>query len=85
VARRTSHNAHTRPAYVLATIQTGQPMQLVNAFESPVKANGSGYAEPSVVRLTDHLKAQKSMWGLSYELEKSTPPLAFPALLDDAA
>jgi CRISPR system Cascade subunit CasC len=36
-ARRTTHNASTLPVYVLATVHTGQPMQLVNAFESPVR------------------------------------------------
>jgi len=84
-ARKTSHNAHTRPAYILATIQTGQPFQLVNAFEAPVKANGNGYIEPSIDRLLEYLKSQKATWGLSYDLEVSTPEVQFSELLDQVA
>jgi CRISPR system Cascade subunit CasC len=81
-ARQTGMNAHTRPAYVLATIQTGQPAQLVNAFEEPVRG-GHGYAEPSIDRLVGHIKAQKATWGISYDLEVSTPERPFQALLDE--
>jgi CRISPR system Cascade subunit CasC len=81
-ARRTSMNADTRPAFVLATVQTGQPLQLVNAFESPVKPNGHGYVEESVLRLTKHLEDMEKVWGLKYDLKKNTPNLPFEGLLD---
>lgn len=81
-ARKTTHNAHTRPGLVLATIQTGQPMQLVNAFESPIRANGHGYEEPSIDRLLTHKKTQDAIWGLSYDLEVSVPRVPFVELLN---
>lgn len=84
-ARQTTHNAHTRPGFVMATIQTGQPFQLCNAFEAPVRANGNGYVEPSTDRLIGYLKAQKATWDLSYDLEVTTPPHTFAALLDKVA
>jgi len=67
--------------YVLATIHAGQPMQLVNAFESPVRANGTGYEQGSVDRLLKHRDAVKTTWGLSYDLEVSVPERTFLALL----
>lgn len=79
--RQTTHNAHTRPAFMLATIQTGQPFQLVNAFESPIRANGNGYIEPAIDRLIGYRKAEKAIWGLSYDLEVSVPVVSFPELL----
>jgi CRISPR system Cascade subunit CasC len=82
-ARRTTHNAHTLPVYVLASVHAGQPMQLVNAFESPVRANGSGYEQASVERLVKHRDAMKTTWGLSYNLEVSVPGVTFPALLTE--
>jgi CRISPR system Cascade subunit CasC len=84
-ARRTSHNAHTRPAFVLATLQTGQPMQLVNAFESPVRANGHGYEQPSIERLMEYRARQNATWGLGYDMEISVPSLTFPAFLDEVS
>jgi CRISPR system Cascade subunit CasC len=84
-ARRTTHNANTRPGYVLATIQNGQPFQFANAFEAPVRANGRGYIEESIDRLIGHLKTQKATWGLSYDLEVSTPTVPFSTLLDQVA
>jgi CRISPR system Cascade subunit CasC len=82
-ARRTSHNAHTRPAFVLATVQTGQPMQLVNAFEAPIRANGHGYEQSSIDRLIEHRDKQKLTWGISYDLEVSTPTVPFQELLNE--
>jgi CRISPR system Cascade subunit CasC len=82
-ARRTTHNASTLPVYVLATVHTGQPMQLVNAFESPVRASGSGYEQLSVDRLLEHRKTMKKTWDLSYDLEVSTPEVPFSTLLNE--
>lgn len=63
-ARRNSMNGNTLPVEVLGIRkEKGQPLQLINAFESPVKAKGGGYAEASQTAMTDHLKQLEETWG----------------------
>jgi CRISPR system Cascade subunit CasC len=63
-ARKNSMNAGTLPHEVLGVRKTsGQPLQLVNAFESPVKANGKGFAENSLGEMKTHLEAIEKTWG----------------------
>lgn len=63
-ARKNSMNAGTLPHEVLGIRKTsGQPLQLVNAFEKPVKAKGSGFAKPSLKTMTEHLTAIEKVWG----------------------
>lgn len=63
-ARKNSMNAGTLPHEVLGIRKTsGQPLQLVNAFESPVKVNGKGFAENSLVEMNTHLASIEKTWG----------------------
>ncbi len=63
-ARKNSMNAGTLPHEVLGVRKTaGQPLQLVNAFENPVRANGSGFANSSLDAMKSHLAAIESVWG----------------------
>lgn len=41
----------TVPNYVMVTIRTDTPVNLVSAFEAPIKARESGYVEPSIKAL----------------------------------
>src|SRR5439155_5919566 len=51
-ARRNSMNGSTLPGYVLGLArEKGHPLQLVNAFEEPVKSKGEGLLTPSVKKL----------------------------------
>ena len=63
-ARKNSMNAGTLPHEVLGIRKTsGQPLQLVNAFESPVKGNGQGFAAASLHEMKQHLEAIEKTWG----------------------
>jgi CRISPR system Cascade subunit CasC len=63
-ARENSMNASTLPHEVLGIRKLkGQPLQLVNAFESPVKTNGKGFGESSLSAMKDHLDKIEKTWG----------------------
>ncbi len=70
-ARKNSMNAHTLPFEVFATYKKqGQPIQLVNAFEKPVKAiPGKGFAESSLEALQEELTKLKDIWGIEHTEE----------------
>jgi CRISPR system Cascade subunit CasC len=57
-ARKNSMNANTVPGYVLGLVKDkGQPLQLVNAFEKPVRtSSGNGFIQPSVREELLHLR-----------------------------
>lgn len=62
-ARKNSMNAATLPFEVLGIVKTsGQPLQLINAFEKPARANGQGLNEVSIKALKDELAKIKQVW-----------------------
>jgi CRISPR system Cascade subunit CasC len=62
-ARKNSMNAGTLPHEVLGIRKAkGQPLQLVNAFEEPVKSQ-KGYAIPSLEKMQEHLATIEKVWG----------------------
>jgi len=62
-ARRNSMNASTMPSEVLATFkERGQPIQLINAFEAPIAANGEGYSNASIAAMKAELERMKKLW-----------------------
>jgi len=63
-AKHTGMNANLPPEYVLGLFAAGQPMQLVNAFEAPVRANGQGWLKPSVDVLEKHFDRFKNLFDL---------------------
>jgi len=83
-ARRNSMNGATLPEVVLGVRKsTGQPLQLVNAFEDPAKANGSGLLAASESKMQTHLGRLKKVWGIENDAEvwlgEETP---LPSFLD---
>jgi CRISPR system Cascade subunit CasC len=63
-ARKNSMNAATLPFEVLGIRKDkGQPLQLANAFESPVKAKGKGLQIASLAAMKEHLEALEKTWG----------------------
>lgn len=63
-ARQNSMNAGTLPHEVLGIRKTsGQPLQLINAFETPVKGTNQGYAEASLAEMKAHLEGIEDVWG----------------------
>jgi CRISPR system Cascade subunit CasC len=63
-ARKNSMNAGTLPHEVLGIRKTsGQPLQLINAFEEPVKASNKGFAASSLEAMKTHLSSIEKIWG----------------------
>ncbi len=63
-ARKNSMNGSTLPVEVIGIRkEKGQPLQLINAFEKPVKSKSTGYAEPSIKAMIEHLVALEETWG----------------------
>ena len=74
-ARKNSMNAHTLPCYVLGLVKnTGQPLQLVNAFEKPVSSK-NGIADSSITALKEHHEQLKKTWGIKPIVEKAIPEI----------
>lgn len=73
-ARKNSMNAHAVPAFVLGTFKDkGQPVQLVNAFESPIRPRGDGLVKPSIEALEVEFQKLKDTWGMSVARECRIP------------
>lgn len=71
-ARHNSMNAHTLPAHVLGIVKDkGQPIQLINAFEEPVRST-NGLLPISVERELLHLHKIKSCFNIAHALELAT-------------
>lgn len=72
-ARKNSMNAHTLPGHALGLFKSaGQPVQLVNAFESPARPK-SGLLESSIALLKAHHNQLKETWGITCDVEVSLP------------
>jgi CRISPR system Cascade subunit CasC len=73
-ARKNSMNAHTLPGYVLGLAKDkGQPLQLVNAFEKPVRtSSGNGFIQPSVREELLHLRKLEDFLGETASVKLST-------------
>jgi CRISPR system Cascade subunit CasC len=64
-ARKNTMNGNTIPDYVLGVLrEKGHPVQLVNAFESPMKSN-SGYAVDAIKRLNAEYADLQETWGIN--------------------
>jgi CRISPR system Cascade subunit CasC len=73
-ARKNSMNAATLPHAVLGLRKDkGQPIQLINAFESPVSANGKGLADASLEAMKAHHEKLKATWGIETKTELWMP------------
>lgn len=69
-ARQNSMNGATLPAEVLGIRkEKGQPLQLINAFEEPVKASAKGYSANSTTKMLDHHADLKKLWGIETSVE----------------
>lgn len=74
-ARKNSMNSHTLPGFVLGIYKDhGQPVQLVNAFEKPVRAR-DGLLEKSIQALQDHHAKLKKTWNIEPTTEVVIPEL----------
>lgn len=64
-ARKTAMNGNTLPVYVLGVVrEKGHPIQLVNAFENPVRPSIKGFAAESINRMNIEYADIKETWGI---------------------
>ena len=64
-------NGNTLPVYVLGIVrEQGHPIQLINAFENPVRSS-QGYIVESIKRMIDEYADTKTTWGIEAKFEKA--------------
>ncbi|MDA8125627.1 MAG: type I-E CRISPR-associated protein Cas7/Cse4/CasC [Deltaproteobacteria bacterium] len=81
-ARKNTMNGNTLPGYVLGIVrEKGHPIQLVNAFETPVRSS-SGYAAKSVELLKTEYGNLIKTWGVEAVFEKAIPDVGLKPFLD---
>ena len=68
-ARKNSMFGSSLPEYALGIARQGQPLSLVNAFETPVTAGkDGGYLEKSVAKLEAHREKLETTYGLKEQI-----------------
>lgn len=71
-ARKNTMNGNTMPEYVLGVVrEKGHPIQLVNAFESPVRPSMKGFAIESINRMNAEYADLKETWGIDVNFAKA--------------
>jgi CRISPR system Cascade subunit CasC len=71
-ARKTTMNGNTLPVYVLGIVrEKGHPIQLVNAFENPVRPSMKGFAVESINRMNIEYSDLKDTWGIDHVFAKA--------------
>jgi len=82
-ARKYTMSGNTLPAYVLGVIrENGHPIQLVNAFEVPVRSS-QGYVEKSIELLKEEYAKLADTWGIKSVFEKEIPDINMKSFLDE--
>jgi hypothetical protein len=80
-ARKNSMNASVPPSYVLGIYKdAGQPVQLINAFEAPVR--GAGWVAASRKALEEHHASMKVTWGITTTEEVVVPDAPLSTLIE---
>jgi CRISPR system Cascade subunit CasC len=72
-ARKNTMNGNTFPSYVLGVVrENGHPVQLVNAFENPVRSS-QGYVAKSIELMEAEYKKLADTWGVSAVFKQAIP------------
>ena len=81
-ARKNSMNGNTMPDYVLGVVrEKGHPVQLINAFEEPIRSN-QGYAAKSIEKMRSKYAALSDTWGIKADFEASIPDISLKIFLE---
>lgn len=81
-ARKYTMNANTLPVCVLGIVrEKGHPVQLVNAFENPVRPS-QGYSAKSVELLHSEYEKLANIWGIEAVFMNVIPDVSMTAFLD---
>lgn len=84
-ARKNTMNSNTIPDYVLGIVrEKGHPIQLVNAFENPIRSN-QGYVKQSIERLKQEYDKLSTTWGITAAFKKAIPEITFNELVQGMA
>lgn len=83
-ARKNTMNGSTLPGYVLGLAREGQPLQLVNAFEKPVKSV-EGYLEKSKDALKQELDNLSNAWDIDIPVRAEIPGENITSFIDHLA
>lgn len=71
-ARNTTMNGNTLPVYVLGVVrEKSHPIQLINAFENPVRPSIKGFVAESVDRMNIEYSDIKETWGIDSVFAKA--------------
>lgn len=82
-ARKNTMNGNTLPVYVLGVVrEKGHPVQLVNAFEVPVRST-QGYASKSIELINLEYAKLANTWGIKADFEKAIPDISLKNFLDE--
>lgn len=72
-ARKNTMNGNTLPNFVFGVVrEKGHPIQLVNAFETPLRSS-QGYAIKSIDLLKAEYEKLKETWGIEAVFEQAVP------------
>ncbi len=81
-ARKNTMNGNTLPVYVLGIVrEKGHPIQLINAFESPIRSN-QGYAIKSIELLKAEYAKLKDTWGVDAVFEQAIPNIGLKPFVE---
>ena len=71
-AKKTSMNGNTMPAYVFGVVrEKGHPIQLINAFESPVRSLNNGFTVESIKRMNEEFLDLEDNWEIDSVFAKA--------------
>ena len=81
-ARKNTMNGNTLPDYVLGIVrEQGHPIQLINAFESPIRSN-QGYATKSIELLKAEYAKLKEIWDVDAVFEQAIPEIGMKPFIE---
>lgn len=82
-ARKNSMFSFTLPQFAAGFVRRGQPLSLINAFETPVKAvKGGGYITPSIDALENHWNSLKKLYQISADEYRLNEDLTIDTWID---
>lgn len=82
-ARKNTMNGNTLPDYVLGVVrEKGHPIQLVNAYENPIRPS-QGYVAKSIELLKLEYAKLTGIWGITAVFEKAIPDVGMKTFLDE--
>lgn len=84
-ARKNTMNSNTLPAYVVGVVrEKGHPIQLVNAFEQPVRPSMKGFSVESINRLNAEFADTKETWGIESVFSKAVVKNSMKEQVEDS-